>query len=72
MLLGKEEGRLSLSVFNIFLPALDKDAVSAKALYEHLTARNIKLNDLFLKRYAVLLKKAGEPVPFTEPPVSVS
>ncbi|KAM8942062.1 leucine-rich PPR motif-containing protein, mitochondrial [Lycaon pictus] len=47
---------------------LDKDAVSAKVLYENLIARNIKLNDLLLKRYAVLLKNAGEPVPFTEPP----
>ena len=33
---------------------------------------DLKLNDLFLKRYAVLLKNAGESVPFTEPPVSVS
>ncbi|XP_006159968.1 leucine-rich PPR motif-containing protein, mitochondrial [Tupaia chinensis] len=49
---------------------LDKDVPSAKALYENLTARNIKLNDLSLKRYAVLLKNAGEPVPFTEPPES--
>uniref|UniRef100_A0A8C5ZPG4 Leucine-rich PPR motif-containing protein, mitochondrial n=1 Tax=Marmota marmota marmota TaxID=9994 RepID=A0A8C5ZPG4_MARMA len=49
---------------------LDKDVASAKALYERLTAKNIKLNDLFLKRYAVLLKHAGEPVPFTEPPES--
>ncbi|XP_037662486.1 leucine-rich PPR motif-containing protein, mitochondrial [Choloepus didactylus] len=50
--------------------ALDNDVASAKALYEHLTAKNIKLNDLFLKQYAVLLKKAGESVPFTEPPES--
>ncbi|XP_040849102.1 leucine-rich PPR motif-containing protein, mitochondrial [Ochotona curzoniae] len=48
--------------------ALDKDVASAKALYEHLTAQNVPLNDMFLKRYAVLLKDAGEPVPFTEPP----
>uniref|UniRef100_A0A2K6QK30 Pentacotripeptide-repeat region of PRORP domain-containing protein n=1 Tax=Rhinopithecus roxellana TaxID=61622 RepID=A0A2K6QK30_RHIRO len=47
-----------------------KDVTSAKALYEHLTAKNAKLNDLFLKRYAVLLKNAGESVPFTEPPES--
>ncbi|KAM9601703.1 leucine-rich PPR motif-containing protein, mitochondrial isoform 1-T1 [Trichechus inunguis] len=50
--------------------ALDNDVASAKALYERLTAKNIKLHDLFLKRYAVLLKSAGEPVPFTEPPES--
>lgn len=45
----------------------EKDVTSAKALYEHLTAKNTKLNDLFLKRYAFLLKNAGESVPFTEP-----
>ncbi|XP_032095335.1 leucine-rich PPR motif-containing protein, mitochondrial [Sapajus apella] len=50
--------------------ALEGDVTSAKALYEHLTAKNIKLNDLFLKRYAILLKGAGESVPFTEPPES--
>ncbi|XP_021508456.1 leucine-rich PPR motif-containing protein, mitochondrial [Meriones unguiculatus] len=49
---------------------LDKDVASAKALYEHLTAKNVKLDDLFLKRYASLLKDAGEPIPFTEPPES--
>ncbi|XP_021568044.1 leucine-rich PPR motif-containing protein, mitochondrial [Carlito syrichta] len=49
---------------------LDKDVTSAKALYEHLTAKNVSLNDLFLKRYALLLKNAGESVPFTEPPES--
>uniref|UniRef100_A0A8C9DIE5 Leucine-rich PPR motif-containing protein, mitochondrial n=1 Tax=Prolemur simus TaxID=1328070 RepID=A0A8C9DIE5_PROSS len=49
---------------------LDKDVTSAKALYEQLTAKNVKLNDLLLKRYAFLLKNAGEPVPFLEPPES--
>lgn len=44
---------------------------SAKALYEYLTAKNLKLDDLFLKRYAALLKDVGEPVPFPEPPVSI-
>lgn len=48
----------------------DKDVASAKALYEHLTAKNVKLDDLFLKRYASLLKDVGEPVPFPEPPES--
>ncbi|PNI47971.1 LRPPRC isoform 4 [Pan troglodytes] len=48
----------------------EKDVTSAKALYEHLTAKNTKLDDLFLKRYASLLKYAGEPVPFIEPPES--
>ncbi|XP_036922393.1 leucine-rich PPR motif-containing protein, mitochondrial isoform X1 [Sturnira hondurensis] len=49
---------------------LDSDVSSAKALYESLTAKNVKLDNLFLKRYAVLLKKAGESVPFAEPPES--
>ncbi|GAB5569579.1 leucine-rich PPR motif-containing protein [Prionailurus iriomotensis] len=65
-LIEKEEAYTSIMKSYV----LDKDAASAKALYENLTARNIKLNDLFLKRYAVLLKNAGEPVPFTEPPES--
>ncbi|XP_027995808.2 leucine-rich PPR motif-containing protein, mitochondrial [Eptesicus fuscus] len=50
--------------------SVSKDVSSAKALYENLTAKNIKLDNLFLKRYAVLLKNAGEPVPFPEPPES--
>ncbi|KAM5292635.1 leucine-rich PPR motif-containing protein, mitochondrial [Ctenodactylus gundi] len=49
---------------------LDKDVASAKKLYEQLTANNVKLDNLFLKRYASLLKSAGEPLPFTEPPES--
>ncbi|XP_045301842.1 leucine-rich PPR motif-containing protein, mitochondrial [Leopardus geoffroyi] len=65
-LIEKEEAYTSIMKSYV----LDKDAASAKALYENLTARNIKLNDLFLKRYAVLLRNAGEPVPFTEPPES--
>lgn len=52
-------------------PVLNKDVASAKALYEHLAAKNLKLDALFLKRYASLLKNVGEPVPFTEPPVSI-
>ncbi|XP_066123121.1 leucine-rich PPR motif-containing protein, mitochondrial [Saccopteryx bilineata] len=49
---------------------LDNDVSSAKTLYENLTAKNVKLDDLFLKRYAVLLKNAGESIPFNEPPES--
>lgn len=49
---------------------LDKDVASARALYEYLTAKNEKLDELFLKRYATLLKEVGEPVPFAEPPES--
>ncbi|XP_049640669.1 LOW QUALITY PROTEIN: leucine-rich PPR motif-containing protein, mitochondrial [Suncus etruscus] len=50
--------------------ALDGDVASAKSLYEHLTTHQRPLNQLFLKRYAALLKSQGEPVPFPEPPES--
>ncbi|XP_067421171.1 leucine-rich PPR motif-containing protein, mitochondrial [Emydura macquarii macquarii] len=50
--------------------ALDQDVVSAKALFETAKAKNIHTDEIFLKRLAVLLKNAGEPVPFTEPPES--
>ncbi|KAL4686524.1 hypothetical protein H8957_005036 [Semnopithecus entellus] len=64
-----KQGKVLCFTF-ISLSVSNKDVTSAKALYEHLTAKNAKLNDLFLKRYAVLLKNAGESVPFTEPPES--
>uniref|UniRef100_A0A670XQZ4 Leucine rich pentatricopeptide repeat containing n=1 Tax=Pseudonaja textilis TaxID=8673 RepID=A0A670XQZ4_PSETE len=48
---------------------LEKDVVSCKAVYEEMKAKNIGLNDLSLKRLAVLLKEYGQPVPFTEPSV---
>ncbi|XP_061481391.1 leucine-rich PPR motif-containing protein, mitochondrial [Rhineura floridana] len=50
--------------------ALDEDVTSAKALYDKVKAEKLHPDELFLKRLAVLLKKAGEPVPFTEPPES--
>lgn len=65
---GGSPGSSSLSLTP---SALDKDVASAKALYEHLTAKNVELDPIFLKRYASLLKDIGEPVPFTEPPVSI-
>uniref|UniRef100_A0A8C4T6K7 Leucine rich pentatricopeptide repeat containing n=1 Tax=Erpetoichthys calabaricus TaxID=27687 RepID=A0A8C4T6K7_ERPCA len=43
---------------------------SAKELYEKMLKENVKTDELCLKRLAVLLRNAGEPVPFTEPPVS--
>ncbi|XP_068927709.1 leucine-rich PPR motif-containing protein, mitochondrial isoform X2 [Petaurus breviceps papuanus] len=49
---------------------LDKDIASANGLYEEMKAKNIKMDNIFLKQYAALLKNAGEPVPFTEPPES--
>ncbi|KAL8185306.1 UNVERIFIED_CONTAM: hypothetical protein K2H54_045534 [Gekko kuhli] len=48
--------------------ALDGDVASAKALYEKMKAEELHPDELFLKRLAILLKNAGEPVPFTEPP----
>ncbi|EMP42592.1 Leucine-rich PPR motif-containing protein [Chelonia mydas] len=48
---------------------LDNDVVSAKALFENMKAKNIHTDEIFLKRLAILLKNAGEPVPFTEPPL---
>ncbi|XP_075781537.1 leucine-rich PPR motif-containing protein, mitochondrial isoform X2 [Pelodiscus sinensis] len=49
---------------------LDNDIVSAKTLFEKAKAENIRTDEIFLKRLAFLLKSAGEPVPFTEPPES--
>ncbi|ETE71867.1 Leucine-rich PPR motif-containing protein, mitochondrial [Ophiophagus hannah] len=49
---------------------VEKDVVSCKAVYEEMKAKNIGLNELSLKRLAVLLKEYGQPVPFTEPPES--
>ncbi|GCB74329.1 hypothetical protein scyTo_0003418 [Scyliorhinus torazame] len=50
--------------------ALDNDVVSAKALYEKVKDENVTPDELFLKRFAVLLKNSGESLPFTEPPES--
>ncbi|NXL50574.1 LPPRC protein, partial [Podilymbus podiceps] len=47
---------------------LDGDVASVKAVYEKTKAENIQLHELSLKSLAAFLKKAGEPVPFTEPP----
>uniref|UniRef100_A0A803YPS1 Leucine rich pentatricopeptide repeat containing n=1 Tax=Meleagris gallopavo TaxID=9103 RepID=A0A803YPS1_MELGA len=51
---------------------LDGDVASVKAVYEKTKEKNIQLPELSLKSLAAFLKKAGEPVPFTEPPVSIS
>uniref|UniRef100_A0A8C8ECU7 Leucine rich pentatricopeptide repeat containing n=1 Tax=Otus sunia TaxID=257818 RepID=A0A8C8ECU7_9STRI len=50
---------------------LDGDVASVKAVYEKTKAKNIQLHELSLKSLAVFLKKVGEPVPFTEPPVNL-
>ncbi|NXP13372.1 LPPRC protein, partial [Thinocorus orbignyianus] len=49
---------------------LDEDVASVKAVYEKIKAKDIQLHELSLKSLAAFLKKAGEPVPFTEPPES--
>uniref|UniRef100_A0A8C0IUW8 Leucine-rich PPR motif-containing protein, mitochondrial n=1 Tax=Chelonoidis abingdonii TaxID=106734 RepID=A0A8C0IUW8_CHEAB len=57
-------------VYSYLLKSLDNDVVSAKTLFEKMKSENIHTDEIFLKRLAVLLKNAGEPVPFTEPPES--
>ncbi|NWR67048.1 LPPRC protein, partial [Bucorvus abyssinicus] len=47
---------------------MDGDVASVKAVYEKTKAKNIQLHELSLKSLAAFLKKAGEPVPFPEPP----
>ena len=49
---------------------LDKDLASAKALHEQMQKEGMVVDELSLKRLAVLYRDAGETVPFTEPPVS--
>merc|ERR1712098_895839 len=48
---------------------LDKDLSSAKALYEQMQKEGT-VDELSLKRLAVLYRDAGETLPFTEPPES--
>lgn len=54
------------------LTATDNDLASAKALYEQMQKDGTVVDELSLKRLAKLYRSAGETVPFTEPPVSVS
>ncbi|RXM34455.1 Leucine-rich PPR motif-containing protein, mitochondrial [Acipenser ruthenus] len=49
---------------------LDNDIAAAKALYQQMQEEHMQPDELCLKRLALLLKSAGEPVPFTEPPES--
>lgn len=49
---------------------MDKDLSSAKALYEQMQQEGIHIDELSLKRLAVLYRDAQELVPFSEPPVS--
>ncbi|KAM3932483.1 leucine-rich PPR motif-containing protein, mitochondrial [Leptodactylus fuscus] len=48
-----------------------KEVDAALALYERAKAEHIDSDELFLKRLAVLLRGAGKPVPFSEPPESL-
>ncbi|XP_069810471.1 leucine-rich PPR motif-containing protein, mitochondrial [Dendropsophus ebraccatus] len=49
----------------------NREVDAAVALYEKTKAEHIDPDELFLKRLAVLLRGAGKPVPFSEPPESV-
>lgn len=51
---------------------MDKDLTSAKALYQQMQDEGLQVNELSLKRLALLYKNAGETVPFQEPPVNMS
>ncbi|MFT7805987.1 leucine-rich PPR motif-containing protein, mitochondrial isoform X3 [Arapaima gigas] len=50
----------------------DKDLEAAKALHAQMQKDGVHVDELSLKRLAVLYKQAGEPVPFEEPPVSLN
>lgn len=45
---------------------------SAKALYQQMQDEGLQVNELSLKRLALLYKNAGETVPFEEPPVNIT
>ncbi|XP_068597739.1 leucine-rich PPR motif-containing protein, mitochondrial [Brachionichthys hirsutus] len=49
---------------------VDNDLTSAKVLYNQMQEEGTPVDDLSLKRLAVLYKNAGEDLPFTEPTVS--
>ncbi|XP_072292461.1 leucine-rich PPR motif-containing protein, mitochondrial [Eucyclogobius newberryi] len=49
---------------------LDKDLDSAKALHEQMQKEGVEVDELSLKRLAVLYRQVGETVPFPEPPES--
>lgn len=51
---------------------MDKDLTSAKAVYQQMQDEGLQVNELSLKRLALLYKNAGEAVPFEEPPVNIA
>lgn len=69
-----KEKQVTTEIFWVlFFPSeLDGDVASVKATYEKTKVKNIELHEVSLKSLATFLKKVGEPVPFTEPPVSIS
>lgn len=62
--------RLTLSLSP--LAVLDKNLPAAKALQEQMQKEGVVVDELSLKRLAVLYRDAGETVPFPEPPVSLT
>ncbi|KAG7334238.1 hypothetical protein KOW79_002645 [Hemibagrus wyckioides] len=58
------------NVFTFLLKcySVDKDLTSAKAVYQQMQDEGLQVNELSLKRLALLYKNAGEAVPFEEPP----
>lgn len=69
-----KERQVTIEIFWVlfFSSELDGDVASVKATYEKAKAKNVELHEIALKSLATFLKKVGEPVPFTEPPVSIS
>ncbi|XP_041922109.1 leucine-rich PPR motif-containing protein, mitochondrial [Alosa sapidissima] len=49
---------------------VDKDLASAKSLYERVQMEGLQMDELFMKRLALLYREAGEATPFQEPPES--
>ncbi|XP_076142364.1 leucine-rich PPR motif-containing protein, mitochondrial [Alosa pseudoharengus] len=49
---------------------VDKDLASAKSLYERVQKEGLQMDELFMKRLALLYREAGEATPFQEPPES--
>lgn len=58
--------------FCLCLLGVDQDLNSAKALYQQMQNEGLQVNELSLKRLALLYKNAGEAVPFEEPPVNIT
>jgi len=50
--------------------SVDNDLVSAKALLSKMEEEGVAIDNLTLKRMAVMYRQAGETCPFTEPPES--